>query len=231
MHIKGIIQTSALDYPGHLSMVLFTGGCNFCCPFCQNSELVLDPASMPDYNPQEVLDTLRQRKGFVDGLVISGGEPLLQPNLLAFLRAVQEVGCPVKLDTNGYRPRLLAQIIQEGLCDFVAMDIKAPLEKYAQAAGVPIDTTRIQASIKTILGSPLESEFRTTVVPGLVEPTDAPALASLVRGSNRYVLQQFRPDVALAPRLRQVTPYTVQILRDMANQLVSLGIPTTIRGI
>lgn len=216
MQIRGWVRTSLIDYPGRIATVVFTGGCNFRCPYCQNSELVLHPDSLPEIDPTEVFQLLTRRRGLIDGMVITGGEPTLQKGLGDFLQEVQRLSLAVKLDTNGYRPEVLRDLLERGTLDYVAMDIKAPLAKYEQAAGVPIDMQRIEESVQLILASRIEYEFRTTVVPGIVAPEDVEEIAKLITGARKYVLQQFRPQVALDPHFRGIAPYPAQVLREMA---------------
>ena len=125
MNIRGLQKTTLLDYPGHVASTIFTAGCNFRCPFCHNGELVLDPGSLEPISEEEVLAHLNKRKTVLDGVCISGGEPTLDPDLISFLAKVRETGLSIKLDTNGYRPEILRKVIDEGLVDYVAMDIKA----------------------------------------------------------------------------------------------------------
>ena len=231
MQIKGLSKTSAIDFPGKLASVLFTGGCNFRCPFCQNPQLVLTPGELADFRSAELLASLAGRRGFTDGVVISGGEPTLQPDLSDFLRQLRELGLAIKLDTNGYRPQVLAQLLADGLVDFVAMDVKSIAARYPQAAGIPLDYARIAESLHLLSASGVAYELRTTVVPGLVQPDDADELAQTLRGVTRYVLQQFRPAETLDPAWRQIAPYPAPVLAALAQRLTEQGLPTTVRGI
>lgn len=230
MQIKGWVRTSLIDYPGRIATVVFTGGCNFRCPYCQNSELVLHPDSLPEIDPTEVFQLVTRRRNLIDGMVISGGEPTLQKGLRDFLRKAKELGLAVKVDTNGYRPQVLRDMLERGLLDYVAMDIKAPLAKYDRAAGVPIDVRRIEESVQLILTSGIEHEFRTTVVPGLVALEDVEEIAKLIAGARKYVLQQFRPQGALDPRFREIAPYPARALQEMARAAERWGQRVEIRG-
>jgi len=232
MQIKGWVRTSLIDYPGKIAAVLFTSGCNFRCPYCQNSELVLHPEGLPEIDPAEIFKLLTRRRGLIDGVVITGGEPTLQKGLDDFLRKVKELGpstlrqgsgqaalrtgLAAKLDTNGYHPQILRDLLEQRLLDYVAMDIKAPLAKYPLAAGVPVDVQRIEESVRQILASGIDHEFRTTVVPGIVAPEDVEEMARLIAGAGKYVLQQFRPQGTLVPRFREMAPYPAQMLLEMA---------------
>ena len=216
MQIKGWVRTSLIDYPGKIAAVLFTSGCNFRCPYCQNSELVLHPESLPEIDPAEIFQFLTRRRGLIDGVVITGGEPTLQKGLDDFMRKLKELGLAIKLDTNGYRPQVLRDLLERDLLDYVAMDIKASPAKYPLAAGVPIDVQRIEKSVRLILSSGIAHEFRTTVVPGIVAPEDVEEMARLIAGAGKYILQQFRPQGTLEPRFREVAPYPAQALLEMA---------------
>ena len=216
MQIRGWVRTSLIDYPGKIATVLFTSGCNFRCPYCQNSELVLHPDSLPEIDPAEIFKLLTRRRGLIDGVVITGGEPTLQKGLDDFMRKLKELGLVIKLDTNGYRPQVIRDLLERGLLDYVAMDIKASAAKYPLAAGVPVEGQRIEESVRLILSSGIDHEFRTTVVPGIVAPEDVEEMARLIAGAEKYILQQFRPQETLEPRFREVTPYPAQTLLKMA---------------
>ncbi len=230
MQIKGVVKTSSIEYPGKIATVVFTGGCNFRCPYCYNVDLVLRPESLPDIEPEETLRLLASRKGFVDGVVISGGEPTLQPDLAEFAQRVRELGCAVKLDTNGYRPQVLRQLLERGLLDYVAMDIKATLDKYSLATGKQLDGRHIEESIALILSSGIEHEFRTTMVPGIVAPDDVKEIASMIAGAQRYFLQQFRPQTTLAPPLAKTPPYPAAALEKTMETISGLVGEVGLRG-
>ena len=153
MEIHGFNKTTLLDYPEHIAATVFTGGCNFRCPFCHNGELVLDPGCQPLIPEEEVLSYLKKRQGILQGVCVTGGEPTLQRDLRAFLQKIKELEYPIKLDTNGYMPGVLWELLQEHLIDYVAMDIKASRDNYARAAGLPhIDISRIEESIGWVAG-------------------------------------------------------------------------------
>lgn len=195
MHIKAVLPASVIEYPQHIADVLYVGACNFRCPYCYNVDLVLHPQRLPDLDAAQVLRDLEGRcgKGFVDGVVLSGGEPTLQPDLVDFLTQVRGLGLAVKLDTNGYRPDVLQECLQRGCVDYVAMDVKSSFARYEQAAGVQVDVRRVQQSIALLLQSGMEYEFRTTVVPGLVDLEDVRAIGEVISGARRYYLQCFQP--------------------------------------
>jgi pyruvate formate lyase activating enzyme len=217
--LKGWVRTSLIDYPDHIATVLFTGGCNFRCPMCHNADLVIRPRETPDLAREIVWDFLARRKGLVSGVVITGGEPTLQAGLVPFLRRIREMGLDVKLDTNGYRPDVLATLLGEGLVDYVAMDVKAPPDKYPLLAGrAGLDVARVERSIELLQDSGLSHEFRTTVVPDLLDEEDIEQIARQLAGAAQYVLQQFRPRHTLDPALEQATPYPMDRLYGMAER-------------
>jgi pyruvate formate lyase activating enzyme len=224
MQIRGWVKTSLIDYPGKIATVIFTSGCNFRCSYCHNSELVLHPESLPEIDPADIFKLLTRRWGLIDGVVITGGEPTLQNGLGEFLQTVKGLGpstglrtsVAAKLDTNGYRPQVLRELLERELLDCVAMDIKASPAKYPLAAGVPVDWRRIEESVRLILTSGMDYEFRTTVVPGIVAPEDVEEIAKLIAGAKKYILQQFRPQGSLDPRFREIAPYPAQTLLEMA---------------
>ena len=165
MQIFGFNKTTLLDFPEHVACTVFTGGCNFRCPFCQNGDLVLHGGSLPVLDEEEVFRVLRKRKGILTGVCVTGGEPTLQRDLDVFLSRVKELGYLVKLDSNGYRPEVLQSLCERGLVDYFAMDIKSSPENYARTAGVKeLDMGLIRESVDFIRSCGLDYEFRTTVV-------------------------------------------------------------------
>jgi pyruvate formate lyase activating enzyme len=233
VRLKGWVRTSLIDYPDHIATVLFTGGCNFRCPPYHNADLVLRPAEMPDLSLEEVWTFLSRRAGLVDGVVLTGGEPTLQSDLIPFLRQVREQCLDVKLDTNGYRPNVLAALLDGGLVDYVAMDVKAPPEKYALLTGLAadgLDVTCLERSIALLQSSAPSYEFRTTVVPGLLDEDDVEEIARWIAGAERYALQQFRPLHTLDPALETVAPYPVGRLQAMAQRAGRWVVQVIVRG-
>jgi pyruvate formate lyase activating enzyme len=237
MDIKGWVRTSLIDFPGHIAAVVFTGGCNLRCPMCHNSDLVLRPGELLSFDLSEIWDFLRRRAGKVTGLVVTGGEPTLHPDLAAFLAEARDLGYAVKVDTNGYRPDVLAALLDQDLVDFVAMDVKAPPESYDLLAGLPdIDLELIAASLSLLCEGRAPVEFRTTVVPGLLAPDDIEAIARWLAGLGAvsgatYVLQQFRGGSTLDAGLAAATPYTSDELRQMAERARRWLSNVTVRGI
>jgi pyruvate formate lyase activating enzyme len=228
VEFKGWVRTSLIDYPDHIATVLFTGGCNFRCPMCHNADLVLRPGEMETLPQKEIWNFLQRREGLVDGVVITGGEPTLQPDLLPFLQQLKAVNLDVKLDTNGYRPDVLAALLADGLLDYVALDVKAPPDKYPLLTGLnDMDVTHVEQSIALLKESGVVHEFRTTVVPGLLDEDDIVSIARWIAGAQRYALQQFRPVNTLDPTLEKASPHPIETLQAMA-QRASEWVPQVI---
>lgn len=193
MQIYGLNKTTLLDFPEHVAATVFTGGCNFCCPFCHNRDLVLGTKGLPALAEEEVLAFFKKRKGILTGLCITGGEPTLQADLAVFIRKVREMGYLVKLDTNGYRPKVLRALLEEGILDYVAMDIKNAKERYAVAAGKEeLDVGRIAESVEILKKSRIPYEFRTTVVRELHRKEDFAAIGEWLSGARAYFLQAYQ---------------------------------------
>ncbi|MCR0327568.1 anaerobic ribonucleoside-triphosphate reductase activating protein [[Clostridium] innocuum] len=188
----GIQKLTLLDYPQKMASTIFTGGCNFRCPFCQNSDLVFLPENMPELQEEDVLRFLEKRKGILDGVCISGGEPLLNPELAGFLRKIKALGYAVKLDTNGSSPEKLKQLVEEGLLDYVAMDIKNSVRKYAETAGIRnLDLQGIQDSITYLKEGHIPYEFRTTIVKEFHSAQDIRDMTDWLEGAAAWYLQNF----------------------------------------
>ena len=191
MRISGLQKTTLLDFPGRVACTVFLNGCNFRCPFCQNSE-ILDGSGGEDIPAEELFAFLRKRRGILDGVCVSGGEPLLHAETLELLREIKALGYAVKLDTNGAFPARLQEAVNAGLVDFVAMDIKNSPKNYAKTAGVAVDMAKIEASAKFLTECGVEYEFRTTVVKQLHAAEDFIRIGQWLRGAKRYFLQAFR---------------------------------------
>lgn len=198
MEFSGLQKLAMVDYPGKLAATVFTGGCNLRCPFCHNAVLVLHPGQAEHLSEADVLDFLSRRRGLLDGVVLSGGEPLLRDGAGDFLRRVRDLGFAVKLDTNGCFPGRLEQLLRDNLLDYVAMDIKNCPEKYPQTVGIPgLDLTPIRESIALLREAGVEYEFRTTVVRQLHTADDILAIGRWLEGAPRYFLQNFVDSGAL----------------------------------
>lgn len=197
MKIAGIHKSSLIDYPGKIAAVIFTPGCNFCCPYCHNSQL-LQPDNIEKLNNSEIMTFLEERIGVLQGVVITGGEPTLQAGLFNFVTFVKEMGYAVKLDTNGSQPKVLRRLLKEKMIDFVAMDIKAPWFKYDDVAGCGVDAWSIFKSIHAIHDSGIDHQFRTTVAQPLLNETDVDYIQKMVQPSP-LLLQVCRTDKVLNP--------------------------------
>ena len=191
MKLHGLQKMTLLDFPGHVACTVFLGGCDFRCPFCHNFELI-DGTAEPVMDETELFSFLESRKGLIDGVAITGGEPCLHKDLPELIRKIRAIGYPVKFDTNGYHPEMLKSIIDEGLVEYVAMDIKNSEEKYEITCGVDlIDMDKIRESISILINSGIEYEFRTTVIKEFHEEDDFPKMCEMIKGAKRYFLQRF----------------------------------------
>ncbi len=231
MQIYGFRKTTLLDYPEHVAATIFTGGCNFRCPFCHNGGLVLEPEGQERKLEEEVLAYLKKRQGILDGVCITGGEPTLQPDLKDFIRKVKELGYLVKLDTNGYRPEVLWELICEGLLDYVAMDVKASRENYALAAGVKqIELARIEESIGILKSSEIPYEFRTTVVKGIHSMEELDAMGRWLEGCRIYYLQAFQENENVMVRNR-FAAFSKEEMAEMAERAGKYIDNVVLRGV
>ena len=193
MKILGFQKLTLLDYPGKTAATVFTGGCNFRCPFCHNGELVLSPDTVPVFDEDEVISTLSRRKGFLDGVCVTGGEPLAWNTLGEFIKKIKDTGLLVKLDTNGSFPSRLDALLKENLLDYVAMDVKSSAKEYSKAVGLPaFDTAPICESVEIIKGAQIDKEFRTTVVSELHSDTVMEDISLWLKGDVPYFLQAYR---------------------------------------
>jgi len=208
MRIGGLHKVSLIDYPGKIAAVLFTLGCNFRCPYCHNPELVNPGRGTAEIPWATVYEFLQRRRGLLDGVVVTGGEPTLQPDLIEVVKQIKELGFSVKLDTNGTHPEVIKRLIQERSIDFIAMDIKGPLEHYERFIGVTFDMAKIRKSIALIMESGMEYEFRSTLVPGLHHEDDIRTMARAIKGARRYVLQNFSQRGCMDPGLREMNGFS-----------------------
>jgi len=200
MYIGGLQKSSLIDYPGKLSSVIFFSGCNFDCPYCHNPELARGCATCPgDLTIANICDFLKQRQGFLDGVVVSGGEPTLQNDLADLCERIKGFGYPVKLDTNGSRPRVLEQLIDEKLVDYVAMDLKTDPVLYKSYIKSDCGPDPILASIRILMESGIDYEFRTTCVKPIVTLETIENMSHLIQGARLYALQRFRNYEVLHP--------------------------------
>ena len=227
MKICGFQKLTLLDFPGHLAATVFTGGCNFRCPFCHNSELIVPEAFLEE---EEIWQTLRKRAGVLEGVCVTGGEPTLQPDLKDFLARIKELGYRTKLDTNGSRPQVLKELCQAGLVDYVAMDIKGPRASYAAIAGVPeLDLAPIKESVRYLLTRPVAYEFRTTVVPELHREEDFEEIGRWLAGAEAYYLQAYRDSEYVLDR--RFTPPSAAWMEALKKIVLPFLPCTAVRGV
>ncbi len=231
MGIKGFQGTSLLDFPGKIAALVFFGGCNLSCPFCHNPSLVLGPDELPDYPASALLDDLRERRSFIDGVVVTGGEPTVNPELIPLLRQLKALGLLVKLDTNGLAPGILGQVLEEGLVDYLALDLKTAPDRYPEMHSAPVNAGQLAESVRLILGGDVDYEVRTTCVPGYVEEADIRRIGELIRGARRWVLQQYAPGHALDEALQRLDPHSPARLHALARLAENYARVVSVRGL
>lgn len=240
MKIHGLNKLTLLDYPGHMACLIFTGACNYRCPFCHNASLVLNPNSQPAISEEEIFAFLQSRKGILEGVCISGGEPTLQADLPEFIRKIRTMGFHVKLDTNGSRPGILKALLEEGLLDYVSMDIKNALKKYLSTIGIPesvsgfnnLITDSVRQSAELLMQSSIPYEFRTTVVKELHNEEDLLSIGKWLNGANAYYLQSFRDsETLIGASLGQFHAYEPEQMRAFRDLLKPYFETVEVRGI
>lgn len=193
MNIQGLQKLTLLDFPGKMACTVFTGGCNLRCPFCHNASIAVRPSKEGEYTVEQILDFLKKRQGVLDGVAITGGEPLMQKDIEEFIRSIRDLGYAVKLDTNGTYPEKLRSLVEQGLVDYVAMDVKASPEGYPPAVGIGgYDISKIKESIDFLLEGKVDYEFRTTIVREFHSIFDMDSLGNLIKGAKRHFLQSFK---------------------------------------
>ncbi len=230
--VKGIQGISLIDYPNKIVSTLFLAGCNFRCPFCHNPELIEENNDVPVIKYDELMKKLKDRINFIDGICITGGEPLMKDEIVEFIKDLKrELMLPIKIDTNGYNPKILKQIIEMDIVDYIAMDIKTSLNKYYIAAGINIKTDMIKESIELIINSDIDSEFRTTCVPDIVDSSDIREIGSYIVGAKKFALQQFRKEKTLNEEFSNKHPYKPEeivkfkdILKQFIDNIVIRGL-------
>ncbi len=230
MKIYGLNKTTLLDYPGRVAATIFLGGCNFRCPFCQNSSLILDPGSQPEIPEEEVLSFLKKRKGILEGVCVTGGEPTLSPELPAFLKKIRTLGYPIKLDTNGTRPKLLKSLAEQELIQMTAVDIKACPDNYPSLCGMlHPDLNAVKETVEFLKNGTLDYEFRTTVVRELHSEKDFIEIGQWLSGAKAYYLQAYRDSgEVLQPGFSSYTREELMYFREILKRTIPL---VEIRGI
>ncbi len=233
LEIKGMIETSFLDWDGKIVATLFVPKCNFRCPFCQNHELIEHPDKLQTIPFEQIEKFIFKNKSFLDGICLTGGEPLVYSDLREFIIRLRELEMKIKLDTNGSYPEIIEKLIKNDIIDYIAMDIKAPFDKqvYELSSGVKVDINKIQKSIEIIMNSGIDYEFRSTVVPTLLDIDGVVNICQVINGARKYVLQQFVPENALAQEFRKVRPYSNDKINEMVSESKKYINKVTSRGL
>jgi len=219
MKIGGLRRVSLIDYPGLICATVFLQGCNFKCPYCHNPELVDPGLFRTSIKENTVMEFLGSRKGKLDAVTICGGEPTIQDDLTHFIKQIKKMGFAVKLDTNGSQPNIIKTLIAEKLLDFIAMDVKAPLDKYKEIAKTNVNQDAIKESIKIILKAKIPYEFRTTLVQSQLEENDILQIGKLITGASHYVLQNFVNVITLDKRFQKEKTLSEEKLQKIKNHL------------
>ena len=232
MKIAGFIKTTLLDWDGMVACTVYLAGCNMRCPYCHNKEIVINADNVEGIPEDDILEYIDENSDFIDAVVVSGGEPLMNADVGKFLKKLKALGVKVKVDTNGCFPDRLADLIGAGLIDRVAMDVKSSLnERYNNASGIDTPIGRIKESIRMIIDSGVEHEFRTTVVPVIVKEEDIENICRNIKGADSYRIQQFRNKVTLDDSLSVLDPYPESRLISMAEIAKEYVKDVKIRGI
>lgn len=217
MLIGGLQKTTLIDYPGKIAATVFLIGCNFRCPFCYSSELVLPEKikNQPEFSEKDFFKFLKSRKELLESVVICGGEPTINKDLPDFIKKIKKMGFLVKIDTNGSNPQMLKILIDQKLIDYVAMDIKGPKEKYDEFTGKKVNIRKIQKSIDILKEGRIDYEFRSTIVPSLHAKGDILNMAKWIKGAKKYYLQNFRPEKTIDPLFEKTKPYPQEFLLEI----------------
>lgn len=205
--VRGFIDTSFIDWKGQISSVIFTEGCNFRCPYCHNSGLVLNPDQYEEIPMEDILGNLRKYKNWVERVVITGGEPTINAGLGHLIDLLKKEGMKIKLDTNGSLPPVIKRLVNNGLVDYIAMDVKGPFNHYKRWCGVDIDGAVIEESVRFIMGCGVDYEFRMTAVPFLHREDDIYETADSLKGARRFFIQEFKPNNTLDPAFMSIKPF------------------------
>lgn len=228
MKIFGMQKLSLVDYDGHMATTIFTGGCNFACPFCHNAGLVTQIDTTTEIAKNEIFEHLKKRQGIIDAVVISGGEPTLQLGLIDFAKNVKSLGLPIKLDTNGTNPKVIKELVELGLVDYIAMDIKNSPTKYPLTVGKAVDTKTIMESINYIMSCGVDYEFRTTMVSELHDPSDIVAMGKMIKGAKKWFLQKYvDSENCIARGFHEIKKSDIVKMQEIAKEYVK---NTLLRG-
>ncbi len=217
MIIGGLQKLTLIDYPGKLAATVFLTGCNFSCSWCYSSELVLPEKikKQARISEKEFFKFLKEKKGLLEGIVLCGGEPTINSDLPEFVKKIKKMGYAVKIDTNGSFPEMLRHLIDKKLIDYVALDIKAPKEKYEKVTGGGTNVKYVERSVSFLKENKIDYEFRTTVVPTFLEKEDILKIAKWIFGARKYYLQNFRPEKTLDPKFEKIKPYPEKYLLEI----------------
>ncbi len=228
--IGGLQKVTLIDYPGLVATSVFLAICNFRCPYCHNPDLI-ETASDKKYIPEkEFFSYLKKRKGLLEGVCVGGGEPLMSKDLVSFLEKIKKLGYLIKLDTNGSKPDLLEKLIKQGLIDYIAMDVKASLEQYDKVTNVKINNNKIKQSIKLIMDSGLDYEFRTTVLPKFHDLSEIEKIAKMIKGADKYYLQGFSNNKTLDISFEREKSFKEEELAEMKKLALKYVKNCQIRG-
>ncbi len=214
--VKGYEKSSLVEWPGKIVAIIFTPGCNFKCPYCHNSHIVMHPEEYDDVDFYKILEDLKLRRKWIDAIEITGGEPTIFPKLIPMLKLLKKEGFLVKLDSNGSNPKILEKILKLKLADYVAMDIKNCKEKYSETMGASINLAKIESSINIIKTLAPEYEFRTTILPKHHTKKDIEKIAKWLKGSKRYFLQRFKPGSCLNPKYDNEKTFSEEEAKELA---------------
>lgn len=232
MDIKGFEKTSLVDWDGKIASVIFLSLCNFRCGFCHSSDLVINYNKIPNIPEKDIFSFLKNKKGWIDGVVITGGEPTLQGEELArLIKELKQLGLLVKLDTNGTNSDFLEKLIKEKQVDYIAMDIKTSKEKYGKVVSTAVNMKDIDRSVKLLLENKVDYEFRTTVVPGIVDKEDIKKIGNWIKGAKLYALQQFRNIDVADKKFAKIKPYSKEKLEEFTELLKGKVKEIKVRGI
>ena len=232
IEIKGLIESSFLDWDGKIVSTIYLPKCNLHCPFCHNWKLIEQPEDFKTISRSKLLRHLRANHDFIDGVCITGGEPTIYSKLPELIDFIRDLGLKIKLDTNGTNPEMLAELINEKKIEYIAMDIKGPVdERYNKLSGCKVDLDDIQESIRIIMSSGIDYEFRTTVVPTLIAEQDINDILEYIPDAKKIVFQQFVPDHTRAESLRSVKPYSKETMEGFCNLAQDKNRNVTIRGL
>jgi len=232
IEIGGLQKSTLIDYPGRLAATVFLIGCNFRCPWCYSSELVLPEKieKQPRISEEELFEFLKERKKFLEGVVICGGEPTIHPELPEFCQKIKDLGFLIKLDTNGSNPEMVESLIDKGLIDYVALDVKGSREKYDLAVGVKVDIAKIEETISLLKKDKVDYELRMTVVPTLHSKEDVVKVGQWLKPAKRFFLQGFRPEKTVNPEFEKIKPYSKDILLEVQKEISPFFEVCQVRG-